>query len=139
MLVTSRPHLGPTTILDRYEAHTVKIYRPQQWPPPRGQALGPAATYEPGGILVEEVSDGLPHATWGVIRGLNVILAEPGPKRIRLIPEDEGAAGILGDGDHPSLALHVHLLETTSRLQYEGEPVTYELRVNSGRGRAPAA
>jgi hypothetical protein len=89
-------------------------------------------------VSVQTVSDGLPHEEMAVVNSLGMIMAQPGAKTIRLnvVRPDGAPSGMLGDG---RMAMHVHLLETTSRLRYDGEPTTYTVESTAGSRSAPVA
>jgi hypothetical protein len=123
------PFGGPPSVIARYDTTPGRIWSVSIPSLPHdGQATvtnGPAVT-----VTLSEASSGLPEDELAVVNGLGEIMAEPGAKRIRLnvLRSDGSPSGLLGDG---RLALHVHLLETTSQLRYGGDVTTYTVDVSA--------
>jgi hypothetical protein len=129
------PYGGPAGVIARYDTTPGRIWSIQiPALPPAGSPpdTGPAVI-----VSVQATSDGLPHEEMAVINSLGAIMAQPGAKTIRLnvVRADGTSAGVLGDG---RLALHVHLLETTSQLCDDGEPTTYTVQVSDGPACEPS-
>jgi hypothetical protein len=120
------PIVGPGAVIARYDTTPGRIWSIQiPALPPAGQPISASAAAVT--VTLSAVGDGLPHEEMAIVNSLGRIMADPGAKRIRLnvVQADGTLSPGMGDG---RLALHVHLLETTSQLIHAGEPTTYTVQ-----------
>lgn len=118
--------VGPVGIVATYSLpQPVRVYR---IPDSQALTVRPAAFWEPTGKPYDEVRSGLPEDEFAVINGLATVQARPGAKSIQLnVRSRNGEPGTLSQ----PVLLHVHLLETVSRLRYDGPIDLYEIAVRS--------